>query len=158
MKGTIESLDGHTYFIFLLKCHLTSSLSDCRDTYRESPYCDAWKSKGFCKQYKDQLDTYCPKTCGFCISKYNWYFSPEKLTLTHKQHFMSHTRPRCNRKSEWLTVELILFLFYFLFSQSRCKVRRNHSAASEHNSSYTVPERYTSKFRSREGKTSYDGS
>jgi len=106
----LQSPSAAIQFLFFLKCHLISSWPDCRDTYRESPYCDAWKSKGFCKQYKDQLDTYCPKTCGFCISKYNWYFSPEKLTLTHKQHFMSHTRPRCNRISEWLTVEFILLL------------------------------------------------
>ncbi|CAH3185774.1 unnamed protein product [Porites lobata] len=49
-------------------CASTCRFCNCRDTYRESPYCDAWKSKGFCKQYKDQLDTYCPKTCGFCIN------------------------------------------------------------------------------------------
>ncbi|XP_078381529.1 uncharacterized protein LOC144664293 isoform X2 [Oculina patagonica] len=41
---------------------------DCRDTYRENPYCEEWKSRGFCDTYKEQLETYCPKTCGFCIN------------------------------------------------------------------------------------------
>lgn len=47
------------------------STTDCRDTYRENPYCAEWKTRGFCDMYKEQLETYCPKTCGFCISKYS---------------------------------------------------------------------------------------
>ncbi|KAJ7339531.1 hypothetical protein OS493_005930 [Desmophyllum pertusum] len=50
-------------------CALTCRFCNCRDTYRENPYCAEWKSRGFCETYKDQLESYCPKTCGFCISK-----------------------------------------------------------------------------------------
>lgn len=65
----VRALVVYTDIIFLVVT-LTSSLTDCRDTYRENPYCEEWKSRGFCDTYKEQLETYCPKTCGFCISKY----------------------------------------------------------------------------------------
>ena len=42
------------------------SPADCRDAYREAPYCSEWKTNGFCEKYKGQMDTYCPKTCGLC--------------------------------------------------------------------------------------------
>lgn len=68
-------------------CSMTCRFCNCRDTYRENPYCDEWKTRGFCETYKEQLESYCPKTCGFCINaEYVETPTPSQNTTTPSQN------------------------------------------------------------------------
>lgn len=81
-------------------CSMTCRFCNCRDTYRENPYCNEWKTRGFCETYKEQLETYCPKTCGFCINAeyVETSTTPSQNVTTHSQN--STTNPNSTAASK----------------------------------------------------------